>query len=90
MTNFIAIFVFLQDAEAHVQVWSQLAQSVLELHLSLKEPDFLALVPVFYSGIEVLVAAGPSEPELRVLTADWLHRVALGLGFSGDSTSHHC
>lgn len=80
----------LKDAEAHVQVWSQLAQSVLELHLSLKEPDFLALVPVFYSGVEVLVAAGPSEPELRVLTADWLHRVALGLGFSGDSTSHHC
>ncbi|CAN7981725.1 unnamed protein product, partial [Ixodes pacificus] len=75
----------LKDAEAHVQVWSQLAQSVLELHLSLKEPEFLALVPVFYSGVEALIGAAPSEPELRVLAADWLHRVALGLGFSGDS-----
>ncbi|KAG0430847.1 hypothetical protein HPB47_022304 [Ixodes persulcatus] len=75
----------LKDAEAHVQVWSQLAQSVLELHLSLKEPEFLALVPVFYAGVEALIGAAPSEPELRVLAADWLHRVALGLGFSGDS-----
>ncbi|CAN7988152.1 unnamed protein product [Ixodes hexagonus] len=84
----------LKDAEAHVQVWSQLAQSVLELHLSLKESEFLALVPVFYAGVEALIGAAPSEPELRILTADWLHRVALGLGFSGDSATaaadSHC
>ncbi|KAL1419696.1 hypothetical protein MTO96_024967 [Rhipicephalus appendiculatus] len=76
-----------EDAEAHVQVWSQLAQSVLELHLSLCEAEFLALVPVFYAGVEVLVNCGPAEPELRALTADWLHRVALGLGFSGSLVS---
>uniref|UniRef100_A0A224YUN2 Brefeldin A-inhibited guanine nucleotide-exchange protein 3 n=1 Tax=Rhipicephalus zambeziensis TaxID=60191 RepID=A0A224YUN2_9ACAR len=77
----------LKDAEAHVQVWSQLAQSVLELHLSLCEAEFLALVPVFYAGVEVLVNCGPAEPELRALTADWLHRVALSLGFSGSLVS---
>ncbi|XP_075751302.1 brefeldin A-inhibited guanine nucleotide-exchange protein 3 isoform X2 [Rhipicephalus microplus] len=77
----------LKDAEAHVQVWSQLAQSVLELHLSLCEAEFLALVPVFYAGVEVLINCGSSEPELRALTADWLHRVALCLGFSGSLVS---
>ncbi|XP_037519750.1 LOW QUALITY PROTEIN: brefeldin A-inhibited guanine nucleotide-exchange protein 3-like [Rhipicephalus sanguineus] len=77
----------LKDAEAHVQVWSQLAQSVLELHLSLCEAEFLALVPVFYAGVEVLINCGPAEPELRALTTDWLHRVALGLGFSGSLVS---
>ncbi|XP_077488435.1 brefeldin A-inhibited guanine nucleotide-exchange protein 3 isoform X2 [Amblyomma americanum] len=77
----------LKDAEAHIQVWSQLAQSVLELHLSFCEAEFLALVPVFYAGVEVLVNCGPSEPELRALTADWLHRVALTLGFSGSLPS---
>ncbi|XP_075552456.1 brefeldin A-inhibited guanine nucleotide-exchange protein 3 isoform X1 [Dermacentor variabilis] len=77
----------LKDAEAHVQVWSQLAQSVLELHLSLCEAEFLALVPVFYAGVEVLINCGPAEPELRALTVDWLHRVALSLGFSGSLTS---
>lgn len=77
----------LKDAEAHIQVWSQLAQSVLELHLSLCEAEFLALVPVFYAGVEVLINCGPAEPELRALTADWLHRVALSLGFSGSLAS---
>lgn len=77
----------LKDAEAHVQVWSQLAQSMLELHLSFCEAEFLALVPVFYAGVEVLISCGPSEPELRALTADWLHRVALTLGFSGSLPS---
>ncbi|XP_077540240.1 brefeldin A-inhibited guanine nucleotide-exchange protein 3 isoform X1 [Haemaphysalis longicornis] len=77
----------LKDAEAHVQVCSQLAQSVLELHLSLGEAEFLALVPVLYAGVEVLINCGPSEPELRALTADWLHRVALNLGFSGGLAS---
>lgn len=77
----------LKDAEAHIQVWSQLAQSVLELHLSLGEAEFLALVPVLYAGVEVLINCGPSEPELRALTADWLHRVALNLGFSGGLAS---
>lgn len=77
----------LKDAEAHIQVCSQLAQSVLELHLSLGEAEFLALVPVLYAGVEVLINCGPSEPELRALTADWLHRVALNLGFSGGLAS---
>lgn len=77
----------LKDTEAHIQVWSQLAQSVLELHLSLCEAEFLALVPVFYAGVEVLINCGPAEPELRALTADWLHRVALSLGFSGSLAS---
>ncbi|KAH8021923.1 hypothetical protein HPB51_018772 [Rhipicephalus microplus] len=77
----------LKDAEAHAQVWSQLAQSVLELHLSLCEAEFLALVPVFYAGVEVLINCGSSEPELRALIADWLHRVALCLGFSGSLVS---
>ncbi|XP_064488715.1 brefeldin A-inhibited guanine nucleotide-exchange protein 3-like isoform X2 [Ornithodoros turicata] len=73
----------MKDAEAHIQVWSQLTRAVLELHLSLPESEFLSMVPVFYSGVETLIAGHCSDMDLRLITADWFRRVALALGFSG-------
>lgn len=77
----------MKDAEARVQVWAQLASSVLELHLSLPESEFLSLVPVFYTGVETLASGHGTDRELRLITADWLRRVALALGFSGSRPS---
>ncbi|XP_022237175.1 brefeldin A-inhibited guanine nucleotide-exchange protein 3-like isoform X2 [Limulus polyphemus] len=72
----------MKDGEAHLQVWTQLIQSLLELHLSLSESQFSALLPVVFPGVRTLVAYASSS-ELRLSVAEWLLRVATVRGFSG-------
>ncbi|XP_076307697.1 LOW QUALITY PROTEIN: brefeldin A-inhibited guanine nucleotide-exchange protein 3 [Tachypleus tridentatus] len=72
----------MKDGEAHLQVWTQLIQSLLELHLSLSESQFTALLPVVFPGVRTLVAYASSS-ELRLSVAEWLLRVATVRGFSG-------
>ncbi|XP_035214133.1 brefeldin A-inhibited guanine nucleotide-exchange protein 3-like [Stegodyphus dumicola] len=70
----------MKDGEAHLQVFKQLIQSVLDLHQSLANEQFKAFLPVFFPGIQFLVAYA-SDRELRLAISEWLQRLAVCCNF---------
>lgn len=65
-----------QDGEAHLQVFKQLIQSFSDLHQSLDNEKFHAFLPIFFPGIQFLVAY-TSDAELRLSISEWLQRLAV-------------
>lgn len=75
----------LKDSEARQQVSTQLLQSVLDLHLSLPDASFHAMLPVIFPGVQVLVVYSVDNG-LRTTIADWMGRMANCCGFGNLTT----
>ncbi|XP_054716947.1 brefeldin A-inhibited guanine nucleotide-exchange protein 3-like [Uloborus diversus] len=78
----------MKDGEAHLQVFKQLIQSFLDLHQSLTDEQFQAFLPVFFPGVQFLVAY-TSDGELRLSISEWLQRLAVCCNFYVSSSPSH-
>ncbi|RWS16722.1 brefeldin A-inhibited guanine nucleotide-exchange protein 3-like protein [Dinothrombium tinctorium] len=65
----------MKDSEAYLCLWTQILQSILELHLALSQDLFEKFVPIFESGFESLVMYAMSK-DLKSLLTLWIRRVA--------------
>ncbi|RWS30637.1 brefeldin A-inhibited guanine nucleotide-exchange protein 3-like protein, partial [Leptotrombidium deliense] len=65
----------MRDTEAYLCLWTQILQSVLELHLALPHETFQRMVPIFEPGVELLVMYTSSKELKSVLTL-WIRKVA--------------
>lgn len=57
-------------------MFKQLIQSFLDLHQSLSNDYFEAFLPIFFPGVQYLVAY-TSDGELRLSISEWLQRLAV-------------
>ncbi|KAF8773258.1 Brefeldin A-inhibited guanine like protein [Argiope bruennichi] len=73
----------MKDGEAQLQVFKQLIQSFLDLHQSLPDDHFKAFLPVFFPGVQFLVAY-TTDGELRIALSEWLQRLATCCDFYVD------
>ncbi|XP_055950997.1 brefeldin A-inhibited guanine nucleotide-exchange protein 3-like isoform X2 [Argiope bruennichi] len=73
----------MKDGEAQLQVFKQLIQSFLDLHQSLPDDHFKAFLPVFFPGVQFLVAY-TTDGELRIALSEWLQRLAMCCDFYVD------
>ncbi|GFX32652.1 brefeldin A-inhibited guanine nucleotide-exchange protein 3 [Trichonephila clavipes] len=73
----------MKDGEAQLQVFKQLIQSFLDLHQSLPDCHFKAYLPVFFPGVQFLVAY-TTDGELRIALSEWLQRLAMCCDFYVD------
>ncbi|GFT42290.1 brefeldin A-inhibited guanine nucleotide-exchange protein 3 [Nephila pilipes] len=73
----------MKDGEAQLQVFKQLIQSFLDLHQSLPDYHFKAYLPVFFPGVQFLVAY-TTDGELRIALSEWLQRLAMCCDFYVD------
>ncbi|CAL1288840.1 unnamed protein product [Larinioides sclopetarius] len=73
----------MKDGEAQLQVFKELIQSFLDLHQSLPDEQFKAFLPVFFPGVQFLVAY-TTDGELRIALSEWLQRLAMCCDFYVD------
>ncbi|GIX96960.1 brefeldin A-inhibited guanine nucleotide-exchange protein 3 [Caerostris darwini] len=73
----------MKDGEAQLQVFKQLIQSFLKLHQSLPDEHFKAYLPVFFPGVQFLVAY-TTDAELRFAISEWLQKLAFCCDFYVD------